>query len=703
MIRICYLICYLSFACLHAADDVNLSSQQEEAIAQLQQCKADSAPDVLYGGFNEFCKAFFGAEHESLIYKHCGDKLKLIDAGNWTHASVNSAVIGFETNLPAQCIVEYGKGSSLNQKTNVAERSFYIHVHYLKNLEPNTKYTYRLIATDERGNTIKSKKATFTTKALEDYIAIPGDMGDAPYKLTEKGKRYLVTQDITCNTGAFIIENDNITLDLNGHTVTYGKDATEPVDGIVAHGTVNSQRKYMSSGVQIVNGHIVQGDSQALQANKKSTQFKPFYLKGGDAKIAGLSVSYHGPQIWGMTFDHPRGSIEAHHNVLCDKGGLIKNRHGAATRAIGFSKWKEEFKGSLHHNLVKRTRQNGIGGVTQLHHNEIYVDSFSTNSFAVQAFSKPGKKAGDYTNNRIFGTGFNPYGFGWAHEDYKVSKNIVHFQGIDVSKRWHETWGDINMLEAMRVTNYGKGGQVRNNLKYTDNLIVIKGGQNCEIRGTGFFSDVSIEGLEFNNNTVKVIALDNKTKRAGCVSTHGHTKKPDSNPVWYKNNTFISNICFIRFGDAYAKGHNHFFQNNKFIRVGKNPNFHSFQWGGSYWSYGHRLIDSEFVNATHNDVYINKTGTKSHYFIQWSLAIEAKPGYQIEIKNKNGEVTLNKTIDTSGKLTAILNQCRINPVKTDSTEINEEVLTPHQVSISNGGAVIKQIEVTMDKPQTLKL
>jgi len=50
--------------------------------------------------------------------------------------------------------------------------------------------------------------------------------------------------------------------------------------------------------------------------------------------------------------------------------------------------------------------------------------------------------------------------------------------------RGKEGWGDQDSINGLRVTNYGAGGQVKINLRYSDNVIVIRGRDKCEIRGT---------------------------------------------------------------------------------------------------------------------------------------------------------------------------------------------------------------------------
>jgi len=131
-----------------------------------------------YDDFNVFAKQAFGAEKEPLIYDKFGNTLEFDEEGFWIHESKTSAVIAFETNLPSNSYVEYGTTTSYGQQTQAHDRSYYIHLHYLNDLSQGI-YHYRLVATDERGNTIRSEDRTFTTSASGSEIS-----GSPPFSLS---------------------------------------------------------------------------------------------------------------------------------------------------------------------------------------------------------------------------------------------------------------------------------------------------------------------------------------------------------------------------------------------------------------------------------------------------------------------------------------------------------------------------------------
>lgn len=683
-------------------------------IAALQACTPTTDPEMLYTTFSDFCRVHFGAEKEPLVYDFAGKELKLLDEGTWIHVSENSAVIAFESSLPAVSTVSFGEGAErMDQRTEATDRPYYLHVHTLRGLKPGTVYHYQPELTDERQGVLRVPTATFTTKQRGDAIGFPAAGETPPYQLNQAGKTYVLTQDITTVGTAIEVIGDDITLDLNGHTVRFAEGATAEVTaGIIARGTGDARLRYLSSGFKLFNGTVIQGQSPAIAANTSTERFLPILVHGADPELAGIQVEYHGPQTWGIAVRTPSGKVHIHHNVVTDKGGVIINRHGSGTRAISFLNTKKvENDFEISRNLIRRSRQNGIGGASRMFHNEVYIDSYSTNSFAIQPNSAPGVVAGTLHGNRVFGTGFNAYGFGWAHESLHIHDNLVHFHGFMANSRWAatESWGDMSTLEAMRVTNYGKGGQVRNDLRYWNNLIVLRGSGGCELRGTGFFSDTSIADLVFHDNIVKVTSDDDQTTQVACIVAHGHTNKTDSLPVLYRDNTLIGNLCHIRFGDSYGKGHNHHFVKNTLTRIGERPDYHAVILGGAYTTAGHRLIDCIVDKSI--DLFApfwQKTSLSSNYAVEWTLDLEAEAGAKVEITDASGANVFSGAVPADGRLRIPLTQAMVHPPAWPDGKATEgargcvpETKTPHRVTV-HAGSREQSKEVTMDQRRELR-
>ncbi len=698
-------------------------SEAIEAENELIAVKVDDSREKIYKTFSEFCRTHFGAETDPLVYERFGNELKLNPAGEWKYMSANSASLAWETNLPAVSFVEYGPTTSYGQKSEPTDRAYSLHLHQLKGLRTGQTYHYRLVATDERGNKLVSPDQILTAKLPSGAEALNAAPDGMPIKLEKEGATYVLMQDIVAKGAAIITLRDNITLDLNGHTITYATDpdaGMKDVHGIVGRGVSGGKSKiaYNTTNLRIFNGTIVQGDGPLLQANKESLAYNALCLTGQDIEVAGLYIIHHAPQSWAVQMNHSQGKIDIHHNVFRDEGAKVPNRHGSAVRTIGFRMPKvtpNEFV--IRNNLIQRARQNGIGTAHTMHNNEIYIDSWSTNSFAIQPESKVGVDAGTHYENRIFATGFNPYGFGWAHENLTVRDNFINMFGLDVKDRWDERWGDINLLAAIRVTNYGKGGQVRNNLKYHGNLIIMRGKQGAELQGTRFFSDETIEGLVFHDNVVKVEVLDDKTNKAAPIVAQGHFRKLESKPIYYRNNRFISNLVLVQFGDSYGKGNNHHFENCEFVRIGNDPRFRTFGFGGAFFNLGHVIVDGRFSGgARADDVQWTETASLSDYAIAWSLNVKTAPGARVVVKDSTGAVVHDVAASAEGTLSLPLIECVIRPLEWQPSSSPEQLVavvkkgehvrdprTPHTVTATIDGKDVTKTVQMNGAPQDVEL
>lgn len=707
---------------IDGADDASLPPRSisvtptaEGATTTLEELEHGETPEVIVETFNDFALTHFGAEREPLVYEVFGEELEIVAASEWQHISERSAVIALETNLPSKTRVEYGTTAEYGLETAEPERYYAINVHALRDLESDTTYHYRLISTDERGNTLRTADSTFTTETLADAIRIPGELGEPPYTLDTDGGLYLVTEDIVAEGSAFEVTGSGITLDLGGNVVTYADGTISDVSG------GNFERSHTGvfmrgggPGLRVLNGALRQGASES-NGNSDGSLAAIRLADQSEVEIAGVDVEYHTAQTYAMYFLRPDGVYDVHHNMFLDRGWEVLDRHGpGGGRSVYFREAPEGVNQfTLHHNLIKRTRQNAIGKAQVSEHNEIYVDSWSTNSFAIGPNSSPRVVAGHVRSNRIFLTGYHAIGISWAHLDLVVADNFIHMESIDTAdRRWHEDFGDRNSLNGLRLTNYGSGGQVRNNLVYERNTIVGRCRKGVEMRGTELFSDYSVTDVVVQDSIISVDASDDETTQAAAIVTQG-TPNDDHQPLFYRNNRIISNICNVRFGDYYGRGKNHRFIGCTFLKRGENPGYHTFVFDGGYSTGGHVLLDPVFEGgAAYDDVRWERTGDLSHYSIQWTLALEATPGASVEVRDVNGDVEYSGEVDADGQLQIPLTQAVIRPVEwtpsstgsgVNRRDENQEIrLTPHSVTVIDGSETRSE-EVSMDHSQTLSL
>lgn len=742
-------------SCYHTnVKQISIQEKPDQDIAKVfGRLTLDTPPEELYSLFNQFCQTYYGAERDPLIYEKFGNKLEVIENSRWDYFSEKSATIAWETNLPAKTYVEYGHGKNYGYKTDIQERNFYLHVHYLKNLKLNTRYHYKLVSIDERGNKTESEDMTFSTKVISNAIHIPGNMGNPPYILNNKNSVYVVTEDIIADRTAFNIAAPGITIDLGGNTVTHANQLISDLDYLnldkAGVGIRRVDYDSQQSGLTILNGTIKQGAAKNNQdytaakdmltpdperkkrlAKNSSRGFSNIEITNySDVEIAGVTIEYHLPQTWGMRFESAYGKYNIHHNIVTDKGNQLFNRHGGGTvRSIGFRSGSGVYSSKydlnnddndieLHHNLIKRTRHNALNIAQKIYNNEIYVDSWAVNSFAIS----PHKYRGQVYDNKIFLTGYYACGILWATSDLNVSNNFIHMESINTmierplkGRRLIETWGEQDVVAGMRLTNYDKGGQKRKNLSYSNNLIIGHCRGDAEMRGTEFYSDSTIRNLVVSNNIIKIEADDTKCHKGACVDAQGAFNDRSKHlPLYYKDCLLISNICNVRFGDDYGQGSNHRFINCKIIKTGNNPNYHTFVFDGHSSVFNHLFLDCEFIGgASYHDVYWNNTQSLSNYQIAWTLDIETEPGAKILIKNKNGKVEVEAFANVAGHYSTPLAQCMMRPTEwnNDGNEVavedrsgyHEEDLSSYTVIIEANGRK-KSANIEMIEKTALKL
>ncbi|KPL01444.1 MAG: hypothetical protein AMK75_04895, partial [Planctomycetes bacterium SM23_65] len=308
-----------------ASPESAATATKAELAHALGAMRHDTPPAKVYAVWNDFCRTHFGAEKEPLVYELFGKETQIVPGSQWVHVSETSACIAWETTLPTTSWVEYGRTPACNSRTEPTERPFYIHVHYLKNLETDKVHYVRKVSVDERGKRVVSPLTTIVTRAAPAAVHVPGNLPGPPYVLDKPNTTYVLTKDITAKRTAIEVAAPGITLDLGGHTVTY-HDETVPKEvfndkwmSYVHKGAVGV-KNFGHSGLTILNGTVREGQGYNV-GNTESTGFIPIYMRDvSNIRIAGVTVDYWTPQNTGMRLRKPGGDVEVHHCVFLDRG-----------------------------------------------------------------------------------------------------------------------------------------------------------------------------------------------------------------------------------------------------------------------------------------------------------------------------------------------------------------------------------------------
>lgn len=643
--------------------------------------------DEVYANFNAFCVKNFGAEKEMLAYDKFGDRLKFVKDGFWVHVSGDSACFAFETNLPGESYVEYGLTSSLGQCSTAPERAFYLHLHYLRDLQPGQKYYYRLGAVDERGNRATSKLGTFRAKGIAGSIPVPGMLGPPPYLLDQPGATYSLQRDIISDSTAFNVAAPNITLDLNGHTIVYNnrRGAEDPTPERktkdfnldMAKGVQAVLVGYRGKTFTLLNGHIKQG-----AGGDGSYRHRPVHLVHA-AEMAGITIEYYGSQITGAFCS----AKDVHHNVVLDKGHELTNRHQGVQPFMGYY-------GKLHHNLIKRTRHRGIFGCNNsaIFHNEIYIDSCATNSSGIFYYKTRNCKA---YGNRIFGTGYHAVGISTLSHgvgDIEIRDNFIHMVSGNADTRWTE-YGAQSGVNGLRVTWGG------DNIEWHDNIVVVEGRGSAkgEVRGVWHVPRPGQVNLVYHDNVFKATAARSKKSALGAVVIcGGRSPESDAHAV-FRHNTLISDFCNVSLGGLYyGAANNGRFENNRFVRCGDRSDYRTVQCGaGRGVNKGHVFIDSVCENGA-NLARVLWRGDGQHcgFSVGWTLTVHTgSPGAHVEIADRAGKNVYRGVADSNGETSVPV----IEALFTPRARLE---FSPHLVTVENNG-LRATVSVTMDRKRTV--
>ncbi|MDR1937763.1 MAG: hypothetical protein LBQ73_04600 [Tannerellaceae bacterium] len=595
----------------------------------------------------------FAPDTEPLIEATFGSALSFEEIGFWEHNSYTSHAVGFSTNLPTISLIEYGKTSDYGQTTVPSDSYYYQHLHYIKGLEADTTYHYRILARDYRGRLISSADHTFTPRKLPgDVIRIPDDMeGEAPYTLEQDGGKYVLTQDLSVPTLAINIKASNVELDLDGHTIIY--DEGPPV---VLYSEWNEYAydekatfgirvgTWGKLNVKVLNGTIKQGRNGG--AGITGHGFNPLYLfpmgDGTYNEVAGITVDYYGNSVGGMVTSD--GHI--HHNVLYDRGSLIDDRHGAI-RAVNTGSNPENI---FAFNSLRRFRHRGVDGSGKTEHNELYSDSFDTNSFALGLGNNCQARY-----NKIFGMGYLPIGIGWAN-DIHVADNFIYIRGFAPTMRSQE-YGRKSGIAGLRVTNYDQ--TTFENMLFEDNTIILKPEDGCtQARGIWTVNGRNDRNIVYRRNTVKVEAMPgnnlypdaefysddvNNAVAAvsvcgGLVDDNGGESRPA--PLIFEDNHLIGNVNLVVIGEGYGIANSVWMYRTKLEKIEHDSeSFRPVRLGFWYWNtLNNRMIDTQCVG-------FDEAETAPHFYgSDGKMEIRYGQMKTLLLTDENGARLANKSV-----------------------------------------------------------
>jgi hypothetical protein len=325
-------------------------------------------------------------------------------------------------------------------------------------------------------------------------------------------------------------------------------------------------------------------------------------------EIAGLTIDYYSDQSSGMY----TGKGYVHHNLIYDRGNVVTDRHMAVRALVAEPGDSTE----IAYNSLRRFRQRGIDGGTLVRDNELYCDSFVTNSFALGSGDGATLK-----NNKIFGMGYNPIGIGWGNNAY-VADNFIYLWAFAPTQR-SEEYVRKSAVSGMRVTNYDNS--VYENMLFEGNVIVLKATDHATMaRGIWTTNGSQDKNIVYRHNTVKVEAMPgnfttdvpwngeiyyngdvNNAIAAVTIQGNDWTSEEIPNALVFEDNRFISNVNHIIIGEGYGITSGVRFYRTTLEKI-DHDNDHFFapvRIGFWYWNtLENRMIDTKLVGITEDEM-----------------------------------------------------------------------------------------------------
>ncbi len=409
----------------------------------------------------------------------------------WSFASESSAIIYWqlgEISDAALSRVEYGVTERLGQSTETTRKPRWSQFHRLTGLKANVNYYYRMVVIDSlSGKASRSEIRQFSTREQSDALRIPGGLMDRPpYVLDRPGTRYVLTRDIIADGTAIEITADNVTLDLDGHTVVFGDDTDE-----IAYGVLVANR---GGKTVIANGHIVQGrksgEYSAAIVSRKAPQ---------PLEISGISTDVQ--LRCAIPIDLTSGPpAEIHHNNIYSRVTELESRHqpGNTLLLVGgdpiylslrnVNIHDNLFTGGCHRGIHLRevVPSTGSDPRVEVHHNDIQHHQQYVNGYAIIPSA-----GSDIHHNKITSTGravhLNEEGIR-VHDNYIETRGHMHLS--DVPPRFRPFKHRLIELHGIKF----EGRRVKN-CKVFDNYVKIEQFPPRDSGGRGEPEDKALNGV----------------------------------------------------------------------------------------------------------------------------------------------------------------------------------------------------------------
>jgi len=435
-----------------------------------------------------------------------------------------------------------------------------------------------------------------------------------PATLWKSNTEYILEADVVADETAFTVKGSHITLNLNGHTVTYNNVSGKGC-GVIQNDWENRK------DFVLINGAIVQGKGGGAGNAYGRGPNPVFMLAVEPIELAGLKITYHGDNLAAIFVYRSHAEDDIHHNEIIDDGNVVTDRHsGVPVIRIGGA------GATIRHNVIRGARQIGIRSGdrptnAKIHHNEVYIDSTVTNSSGITA-------AGVIHHNKVVGRGVHPIGI-WPWAGTKVYSNYVDVQNTRPGAEFGST--------GAACVRFGWGGTF--NVDIEDNLFIVRAEKNLfkntavvnnnhDSWGRALFVGLSggKKALIKNNIIIGLNKWDGA--KAAAVGVVFNNRSPG---LVFEENLIASNWGNLLLSDLYGWSKAYpLFKDNVIAKLEGGAGYHTIRGTYNQFSSTARLLNNTYIGGAAKDDVVMDTHQNAIQEIAYCRSIVMKSSTSAE-------------------------------------------------------------------------
>jgi hypothetical protein len=533
-----------------------------------------------------------------------------------------------------------------------------------------------------------------------------GTVVNACGTLGNSGTTYLLTANVSAAGSCFSIQASDVTLNLNGHTITYNaasqSAATYAISGVACWDTSNPSSNPCGGSFDnftVYGGNIVEGSGTAASfahpirvgqgLNSGPTIHDINFTWSSDSAV-GIYLNYAGQSV--------PGAAVIYNNTLNNNVTSIQSRADIDGLSIEVSQaTATSAPAQIYDNTIHGGPQGGIQSEStgaQVYGNTIEQGTVGSNEYTNDFSIYPWAPNQNVHNNTILpsqGRGISIDSAAYSVANTVVQANTItviakadnsEYNGCPLDGTYGVQYDDSaagasdqdNTVIAdaqqcngagLRLTSFG-GGNTSTNNSYTGKLL------------SGAASGVVAAG----------ISLDSATSSAFTATGDTFTGDTSSLYVdWDGAGPFTCISCTFASGANPSSYTTFYFWNGNSPAVAGGLHFRDSKFTGS----ASKTSTSMVVPGNY--------GQTAEYWIDWTyqLSIGNGAGATVVITDNLGNTVFSGTASGSGQVSPVLTEFRMH---NSGTSAVQEMHTPHTVTISESGCTSQSFSVAISQTTT---